>query len=38
VKVEERDEQSDAVAIRPQGKPVVTLGTGAAGKILVEEL
>ena len=37
VKVEARDEQSDAVAIRPQGRAVVTLGTAAATKILVEE-
>lgn len=38
VKVEARDAQSDAVAIRMQGRPVVTLGTAAAEKILVEEI
>jgi DtxR family Mn-dependent transcriptional regulator len=38
VKVETRDAQSDAVAIRPHGRPVVTLGTVAAAKILVEEV
>ena len=37
VKVESRDAQSDAVVIRPQGQPVVTLGTAAAAKILVDE-
>jgi DtxR family Mn-dependent transcriptional regulator len=36
VKVEHRDAPADAVAIRPQGKPQVTLGTSAASKILVE--
>lgn len=37
-RVEHRDAQSDAVGIRPSGKPAVTLGTSAAGKILVEEI
>ena len=36
VKVESRDIQSDAVSLRPDGRPVVTLGTTAAAKILVE--
>jgi DtxR family Mn-dependent transcriptional regulator len=36
VKVEHRDSPADAVSIRPQGKPQVTLGTSAASKILVE--
>ena len=38
VKVDTRDVQSDAVAVRLQGRPVVTLGTAAAAKILVEKL
>jgi DtxR family Mn-dependent transcriptional regulator len=38
VKVESRDEQGDAVGIRPQGRAAVTLGTAAANKILVEEV
>jgi len=37
VKVEHRDAQSDAVAIRAHGRGVVTLGTAAAAKILVEK-
>jgi DtxR family Mn-dependent transcriptional regulator len=38
VRVERRDEQSDAVGIQPNGgKPPVTLGRAAATKILVEE-
>jgi DtxR family Mn-dependent transcriptional regulator len=36
VRVERRDEQSDAVGIQPNGKPPVTLGRTAATKILVE--
>jgi DtxR family Mn-dependent transcriptional regulator len=37
VRVERRDEQSDAVGIHPHGRPPVTLGRAAATKILVEE-
>jgi DtxR family Mn-dependent transcriptional regulator len=38
VRVEKRDSESDAVGVRPQGRAVVTLGTTAATKILVEEI
>jgi DtxR family transcriptional regulator, Mn-dependent transcriptional regulator len=38
VRVERRDSDSDAVGVRPQGKSVVTLGTAAATKILVESI
>ncbi len=38
VKVEHRDAQSDAVAIHPHGRRVLTLGTAAAAKILVESI
>jgi DtxR family Mn-dependent transcriptional regulator len=38
VKVEARDVQSDAVTIRPHGRPPVTLGTAAAAKLLVESI
>ena len=38
VRVERRDTQSDAVGVRPHGRAVVTLGTAAATKILVEEI
>ena len=37
VKVDSRDSAADAVQIRPHGRAVVTLGTSAATKILVED-
>lgn len=36
VTVERREPSADAVVIRPQGRAPVTLGTAAAGKVLVE--
>jgi DtxR family Mn-dependent transcriptional regulator len=37
VVVEARDEHADSVTVRPRDRKSVTLGSGAAGKILVEE-
>jgi DtxR family Mn-dependent transcriptional regulator len=37
VRVETRDALADAITVRPGDRKPVTLGTGAAGKILVEE-
>ena len=37
VTVEARDAAADSVSVRPQGRKPLTLGGGAAGKILVEE-
>jgi DtxR family Mn-dependent transcriptional regulator len=37
VRVETKDPLADAVTVRPADRKSVTLGTGAAGKILVEE-
>jgi DtxR family Mn-dependent transcriptional regulator len=36
VSVEQRDEQSDAVGVQPDGRPPITLGRAAAEKILVQ--
>lgn len=38
VTVERRESYADSVTVRPQGKSSVTLGTSAAGKIMVEML
>jgi DtxR family Mn-dependent transcriptional regulator len=38
VVVESRDKLADAAMVRAEGRAVLTLGTSAAGKILVEEL
>jgi DtxR family Mn-dependent transcriptional regulator len=38
VAVESRDKLADAVIVRAEGRAVLTLGTSAAGKILVEEV
>ncbi len=37
ITVDERDPLSDSIVVHPIGKPTVTLGSKAAGKILVEE-
>jgi DtxR family Mn-dependent transcriptional regulator len=37
VTVEARDDQADSITVRPKDRKPVTLGTGAAGKILVED-
>jgi DtxR family Mn-dependent transcriptional regulator len=38
VRVETRDALADAIAVRPDNRKPITLGTGAAGKILVEDV
>ena len=38
ITIEKRDHLADAIAIRPSGKSTLTLGTSAAGKILVHLL
>jgi Fe2+ transport system protein FeoA len=38
VRVETKDPLADAITVRPGDRHAVTLGTGAAEKILVEEM
>jgi hypothetical protein len=38
IHIEKQDTQADSLAIKPTGKPTITLGTSAATKILVHVL